>query len=147
MKPLTLTEPSSEALGRRTTLIAIAPSSRLGMNSVPTLVAATPAAKKRLERPDPGQAIASLARGRAAGRVGRNDQAESRTRPLARRAESTLRPPTVFMRARKPWFRARRIFEGWNVRFMAFPIAVRSSGPTPRDCPDCLGEKPCIRTR
>jgi hypothetical protein len=22
------------------------------------------------------------------------------------------------MRARKPWVRARRIFEGWNVRFM-----------------------------
>ncbi len=40
-------------------------------------------------------------------------------RPLARRAESTLRPPTEDMRARKPCLRARRILEGWNVRFMA----------------------------
>ena len=46
MKPLTLTEPSSEALGSRTTLIAIAPSSRFGMNSVPILVAANPAATR-----------------------------------------------------------------------------------------------------
>jgi hypothetical protein len=30
-----------------------------------------------------------------------------------------LRPPTEDMRARKPWLRARRSFEGWNVRFMA----------------------------
>jgi len=37
---------------------------------------------------------------------------------LARRAEITLRPPTVFIRARNPCVRARRMFEGWNVRFM-----------------------------
>jgi hypothetical protein len=37
---------------------------------------------------------------------------------LARRAEITLRPPTVFIRARNPCVRARRSFEGWNVRFM-----------------------------
>jgi len=37
---------------------------------------------------------------------------------LARRAERTLRPPTVFMRARNPCVRARRNFEGWKVRFI-----------------------------
>ncbi len=36
MKSATCTEPSSEALGRRTTLMAIDPSSSGGMNSVPT---------------------------------------------------------------------------------------------------------------
>ena len=35
MKLATLTEPSSEALGRRTTLTAMEPSSSGGMNSVP----------------------------------------------------------------------------------------------------------------
>ena len=40
------------------------------------------------------------------------DQGASRARPLARRAESTLRPPTVFIRARKPWVRLRLMTEG-----------------------------------
>jgi hypothetical protein len=30
-----------------------------------------------------------------------------------------LRPPTVFMRARNPCVRARRIFDGWKVRFIS----------------------------
>ena len=42
-----------------------------------------------------------------------------RARPLARRRASTLRPPTVAMRARKPWVRLRRSECGWKVRFMA----------------------------
>jgi hypothetical protein len=46
-------------------------------------------------------------------------QTESRARPFARRADRTLRPPTVFMRARKPCVRARRIFDGWKVRFIS----------------------------
>lgn len=50
--------------------------------------------------------------------MGRGGQTARRARPLARREASTFRPPTVFMRARKPCVRARRIFEGWNVRFM-----------------------------
>lgn len=50
-----------------------------------------------------------------------SDQAERRLRPLARRALMILRPPTVFMRARKPWLRARLRLLGWNVRFMATP--------------------------
>jgi hypothetical protein len=33
-------------------------------------------------------------------------------RPLARRALRTLRPPSVFIRARNPCVRARRILEG-----------------------------------
>jgi hypothetical protein len=45
-------------------------------------------------------------------------QTDRRARPLARRAASTLRPPTVLMRARNPWVRARRNFDGWYVRFM-----------------------------
>jgi len=39
-------------------------------------------------------------------------QALSRLRPLERRAASTLRPPVVAVRARKPWRRLRTIFEG-----------------------------------
>jgi hypothetical protein len=46
------------------------------------------------------------------------NQGTSRARPFARRAESTLRPPTVFIRARKPCVRLRLTTEGWNVRFM-----------------------------
>jgi len=46
------------------------------------------------------------------------DQGTSRARPFARRAESTLRPPTVFIRARKPCVRLRLTTEGWNVRFI-----------------------------
>ena len=58
--------------------------------------------------------------GRRDALVARALQTESRVRPLARRADRTFRPPTVFIRARKPCVRARRIFEGWNVRFIAF---------------------------
>lgn len=36
-----------------------------------------------------------------------------RRRPLARRFRSTLRPPAVRLRTRKPCRRARRVFEGW----------------------------------
>lgn len=64
------------------------------------------------------------------------DQADRLLRPLARRAESTLRPPTEDMRARKPCLRAWRILEGWNVRFMASP-SVRGFAL----------EKPYIRAR
>jgi hypothetical protein len=36
-----------------------------------------------------------------------------RLRPFARRRLSTLRPPAVCMRFRKPWTRFRRIRLGW----------------------------------
>jgi hypothetical protein len=36
-----------------------------------------------------------------------------RRRPLARRLRSTLRPPGVRLRTRKPWRRARLVLEGW----------------------------------
>lgn len=39
-------------------------------------------------------------------------QAESRLRPLARRALMTARPPRVAIRARKPWVRLRRMLLG-----------------------------------
>src|SRR5690606_32977233 len=48
-------------------------------------------------------------------------QTARRLRPLARRALMTARPPRVFMRTRKPWVRARRVLEGWYVRFMGIP--------------------------
>jgi len=88
----------------------------------PSALGAAAALEQRVERPDARQAMAPLAavEARALRRTGGQTD-DSRTRPLARRAESTLRPPTVFMRARKPCVRARRIFEGWNVRFMASP--------------------------
>ena len=44
---------------------------------------------------------------------GNGGQGASRARPLARRAESTLRPPTDFIRARNPCVRLRLITEGW----------------------------------
>ena len=46
-------------------------------------------------------------------RAGCGVQTASRTRPFARRARNTLRPPILFMRARKPWVRLRRTTEGW----------------------------------
>jgi len=48
-----------------------------------------------------------------------NGYRPSRRRPRARRLRNTLRPPTVRLRTRKPWRRARRVFEGWYVRFVA----------------------------
>ena len=45
-------------------------------------------------------------------------QTAKRVRPLARRALITARPPRVFIRSRKPCVRARRVLEGWYVRFM-----------------------------
>ena len=42
----------------------------------------------------------------------RATQTARRTRPLARRARRTLRPPTDRIRARKPWVRLRRMTEG-----------------------------------
>jgi hypothetical protein len=63
-----------------------------------------------LERARAAKAIPGCASGRGRSRSVR--QTASRVRPLARRADSTLRPPTVFMRARNPCVRARRIFDG-----------------------------------
>jgi hypothetical protein len=44
-------------------------------------------------------------------------QADSRARPLRRRAPMIPRPARVRMRSRKPWVRARRRLFGWKVRF------------------------------
>ena len=48
----------------------------------------------------------------------REDQGQSRLRPLARRLASTRRPPLVAMRARNPCVRLRCRLLGLNVRFM-----------------------------
>src|SRR5690606_35772785 len=47
------------------------------------------------------------------------NQALSFLRPRARRARRTLRPPTVALRARKPWRRLRTRLLGWKVRFLS----------------------------
>ena len=49
-----------------------------------------------------------------------NTYADKRLRPLARRAFITRRPPTVAIRARKPWRRLRTRLLGWNVLFIFF---------------------------
>jgi hypothetical protein len=51
-------------------------------------------------------------------RLGRQDQALSRSRPLCLRAARTARPARVRMRSRKPCVRARRRLFGWNVRLL-----------------------------
>ncbi len=64
-------------------------------------------------------------------------QTVSRFRPFARRRLSTLRPPFVFMRSRKPCVFARRRRFGWNVRFIATPHSVPSPSrlqPSRRAC-------------
>jgi hypothetical protein len=67
-------------------------------------------AENRFERADTAQAVAGIADTRRR----RNErQTESLARPLARRADRTLRPPTVFILARNPCVRARRSLEGW----------------------------------
>ena len=53
---------------------------------------------------------------RAAGST-RNDQADSSSRPLRRRAARIARPARVRMRSRKPCVLARRRLFGWKVRF------------------------------
>jgi len=64
--------------------------------------------EQRLECAGAAQPIADAAAG--GWRNGR--QTVRRARPLARRAARTLRPPTVFIRARNPCVRARLTFEG-----------------------------------
>jgi hypothetical protein len=82
--------------------------------------AAASHAKQVSEDTGSGQPITAMAAGHAQRRVGDRGQRQgvSRARPLARRAESTLRPPTLFIRARKPCVRLRLTTEGWYVRFM-----------------------------
>jgi hypothetical protein len=55
-------------------------------------------------------------------------------RPLARRALSTLRPPRVDMRFRKPWTRIRRLFFGCHVR-----LGIQSSSLSAPATTDRIG--------
>ena len=59
---------------------------------------------------------------------GPGSQVERRTRPFARRAVSTLRPPRVDIRTRKPCVRAYFSRLGWKVLFI-YPIP-RNVGAT-----------------
>jgi hypothetical protein len=57
------------------------------------------------------------------------DQADSFLRPRARRARRMFRPPTVAVRARKPWRRARTRLLGWKVRFIERILERRKESP------------------
>jgi hypothetical protein len=88
---------------------------RRGDQLQPDTVATPAGAEQRLEDALPRESVAAGATaGRYGGRLGdgTGDQGVSRARPLARRAESTLRPPTLFIRARKPWVLLRLMTEG-----------------------------------
>lgn len=61
------------------------------------------------------------------------DQADSRLRPLRRRAFRIARPARSDMRWRNPWRRDRRRLLGWNVRFTE--VASSSPGNPPRAGP------------
>jgi len=61
-------------------------------------------------------------------RIGRLAQADSFLRPRARRAASTLRPPGVALRERKPWRRLRTRLLGWKVRFIVFASNPKQKG-------------------
>lgn len=65
------------------------------------------------------------------------DQADSRLRPLRRRAFSTARPARSAMRWRNPWRLARRRVLGWKVRFTEWPPRAhgtcRGRHPRPRE--------------
>ena len=54
-------------------------------------------------------------------------QTVSFLRPWARRAESTRRPPVVFIRARKPCSLARCRFLGWKVCFIGRRVSLHSA--------------------
>ena len=56
---------------------------------------------------------------------GSADQADSRVRPLSRRALMIDRPARVRIRARKPCLRARRRVFGWKVRFTGSRLSGR----------------------
>jgi hypothetical protein len=82
------------------------------IENIPSRTAARSAAKQPLEvelSPEPAGGVQAKALLRAAG----SRYSASRRRPRARRFRSTLRPPGVRLRTRKPWRRARRVFEGW----------------------------------
>ena len=97
----------------------------------PSAIPSSAGAKQRFERTDAREPKASNAATRdvTCRRDIRFDrggvQGASRTRPLARRAESTLRPPTLFIRARKPGVRLRLMTDGWYVRFMVGCLSSR----------------------
>src|SRR3954465_6456301 len=74
-------------------------------------------------------------------RVGPAAQADSVLRPRARRAASTLRPPTVAVRARKPWRRLRTRLLGWKVRFIAHSsnVVIKRPAPGPHESTTFMG--------
>ncbi len=63
-------------------------------------------------------------------------QAESRLRPLSRRAATMVRPARVRMRNRKPCVLARRRLFGWKVRLLTARVSEGRASST-RDGPGC----------
>src|SRR4029078_13468722 len=111
-----------------------------------TCVVANAELEDGCERARPAQPVAGAAAARG---VRLRRQTDRRARPLARRADRTLRPPTVLMRARKPWVRARRSFDGSYVSFMSVNLWVACEGQTGHDflASRPIDEKPYIRAR
>lgn len=77
--------------------------------------------RRRPARAPPRMTVRNSSLRRTRARAGstssrRADQAESRSRPLRRRAATMARPARVRMRSRNPWVRARRRLFGWKVR-------------------------------
>jgi hypothetical protein len=95
----------------------------------PRSEARTAANSAGVRRDQSGDATGALSN--EAGLVTADRQAESRARPLRRRALSTARPEEVAIRARKPCFLARRRLLGWNVRFIGCRFRGRSHRSTP----------------
>ena len=83
---------------------------------------------------------------RAGGRHRDARQTVRRARPLARRAARTLRPPTVFMRARKPCVRARRTSKAGKCVSSWRPYVEGLLSACGRARPGAA-EKPYIRAR
>ncbi len=77
------------------------------------------------------------------------DQADSRVRPLSRRALMIDRPARVRIRARKPCLRARRRVLGWNVRFTGSrpSRACSTNGQAPRPAEPATGRSGCAARR
>ncbi len=70
------------------------------------------------------------------------DQADSRSRPLRRRAARTARPARVLMRTRNPCVFLRLRLFGWNVRFTVLSPG-RSANTHPIGAVRALGFRPC----
>lgn len=83
-------------------------------------------------------AKSALVRSRRSAGSTETGQAEISARPLRRRAARMARPARVLIRARKPWFLARRRLFGWKVRLLTtvfFRSRCQGIGRAGREAP------------